>query len=64
MTRSDTTPMTAVFAAIDVGKSRSEVLIEMPGSRRRLCLTVANTRVEHDRFVAELQALASGAGQV
>ena len=58
MTRSNTIPMTAVLVAIDVAKSRNEVLIEMPGSRRRRRLTVANTRVEHDRFVAELQALA------
>ena len=58
MTRSNTTPMTAVHVAIDVAKSRNEVLIEIPGSRRRRRLTVANTRVEHDRFVAELRALA------
>jgi transposase len=34
------------------------VLIELPDARRRRRLTVTNTRTEHDRLVAELQALA------
>ncbi|WP_147061449.1 IS110 family transposase, partial [Kozakia baliensis] len=58
MTRPNPTPTTAVLVAIDVAKSRNEVLIEVPGNRRRRRLTVANTRTEHDRFIAELQALA------
>lgn len=43
------TPMTAVLVAIDIAKSRNEVLIEIPASWRRR-LIKANTRVEHDSF--------------
>jgi hypothetical protein len=34
------------------------VLIELPDACRRRRLTVSNCREEHDRFLAELQALA------
>src|SRR5688572_22513827 len=39
--------------AIDVAKTRNEVLIEVPSQRRRR-LTVLNTRTEHDRLIALL----------
>src|SRR5215212_5623071 len=58
MARIETTPVAAALVAIDVAKLRNEVPIEVPGAGRRRRLTVPNTRAEHDRFVAELQALA------
>lgn len=58
MTGLQTTPTGAALVAIDIAKGRNEVLIELPEARRRRRLTVANCRGEHDRFVAELQALA------
>jgi len=58
MTSIQPTPAGAALVAVDVAKLRNEVLIELPETRRRRRLTVANRRDEHDRFVAELQALA------
>jgi transposase len=58
MTRIQPTPTGAALVAIDVAKLRNEVLIEMPDTQRRRRLTVPNTRPEHDRFIAALQALA------
>ena len=58
MTSTEPTPAGAALVAIDVAKLRNEVLIELPEARRRRRLTVTNCRSEHDRFVAELQALA------
>jgi transposase len=58
MTTHHLTPTVGVLVAIDVAKIRNEVLIEVPGQRRRR-LTVLNTRPEHDRLVA----LLSGLGQ-
>jgi transposase len=55
MTRREPTPAGAILVAIDIAKTRNEVLIELPGSRRRR-LTVLNTRAEHDRFVEVLRA--------
>ena len=57
MTSIEPTPSAAVLVAIDIAKQRNEVLIELPDARRRRRLTVTNTRAEHDRLVAELQAL-------
>jgi len=57
MTKPYPTPTEAVLVAIDVAKMRNEVLIEVPGRARRRRLTVLNTRAEHDRFLAELEAL-------
>jgi transposase len=58
MTTSQPTPAGVALVAIDIAKLRNEVLIELPDARRRRRLTVTNCRGEHDRFVAELQALA------
>jgi transposase len=58
MTSTEPTPRSPALVAIDVAKQRNEVLIEVPEARRRRRLTVSNCRGEHDRFVAELQALA------
>ena len=57
MTKSQPTPPATVLVAIDIAKLRNEVLIEVPGGRRRRRMTVTNTRAEHDRLVAELHAL-------
>ena len=46
----------AVLVAIDIAKARNEVLIEAPGHARRRRLSVLNTRAEHDRLIAMLQA--------
>lgn len=58
MTRPEPTPQAAVLVAVGIAKLCNEVLIELPDTRRRWRLAVANTRAEHDRPVAELQALA------
>jgi transposase len=57
MTTTQPTPAGVALVAIDIAKLRNEVLIELPDARRRRRLTVTNCRSEHDRFVAELQAL-------
>lgn len=57
MTFSDTTPAPAILVAIDVSKTRNDVLIEVPGAARRRRLEVPNTRVEHDHFIRLLQSL-------
>jgi transposase len=56
MTRIDPTPEGAALAAIDVAKHRNEVLLEVPGQRRRR-LTVLAKRAEHDRLIERLVAL-------
>jgi transposase len=58
MTSVQPTPAGAALVAIDVAKLRNEVLIEVPDARRRRRLTVTNCRAEHDRLMAESQALA------
>lgn len=57
MTLQNPTPSDAVLVAIDVAKSRNEVLIEVPGRQRRQRLSVLNVRPEHDRLVALLTEL-------
>jgi transposase len=63
MTTRQLTPAQGILVAIDVAKTRNEVLIEVPSQRRRR-LTVLNTRPEHDRLIALLsgfrQAVACG----
>jgi hypothetical protein len=56
MTKAQPTSPATVVVAIDVAKLRNEVLIEVSDARRRRRMTVTNTRAEHDRLVAELQA--------
>jgi len=57
MTTISSTPPQAALVAIDIAKTRNEVLIELPGRMRRRRLTVLNARAEHDRFLAELAKL-------
>lgn len=46
----------AILVAIDIAKSRNDVLIEIPGHGRRRRLVVPNTRAEHDHFIQLLQS--------
>ena len=48
MTKPDFIPDGVVLVAIDIAKARNEVLVQMPGNARRRCLTVLNSRAEHD----------------
>ena len=57
MTRPVPTPPDAALVAIDIAKTRNEVLIEQPGQARRRRLTVLNTRADHDRLLAQLAGL-------
>src|SRR3954462_9913763 len=59
MTKPQLTPTQGILVAIDIGKTRNEVLIEIPGQARRRRLTVLNTRAEYDRLID----LLSGLGQ-
>jgi transposase len=54
MTRREPTPDGAVLVAIDIAKTRNEVLIEPPGGGRRRRLTVLNARADHDRLLEVL----------
>ena len=56
MTNRNPIPDDAVLVAIDVAKNRNEILIELPGSKRRRQLSVPNTRAEHDRLIADAEA--------
>ncbi len=57
MTTHQLTPHAGVLVALDIAKTRNEVLLEIPGQRRRRRLTVLNTRAEHDRLIELLLAL-------
>jgi transposase len=57
MTTHQLTPHAGVLVALDIAKTRNEVLLEIPGQRRRRRLTVLNTRAEHDRLIELLLGL-------
>lgn len=57
MTNHQLTPIAGVLVAIDVAKTRNEVLIEVPANTRWRRLTVLNQRAEHDRLIALLTDL-------
>jgi transposase len=57
MTTHQLTPHAGVLVALDIAKTRNEVLLEIPGQRRRRRLTLLNTRAEHDRLIALLLGL-------
>lgn len=59
MTLLNSTPSSCVFVAIDVAKSRHEVLIERPDKKRRVRRTLLNIRSEHNLLIDELKALNS-----
>jgi transposase len=51
MTRREPTPKNVVLVAIDIAKTRHEILIETSAGGRRRRITLLNTRSEHDRLV-------------
>jgi transposase len=55
MTSRQPTPPGAILVAIDIAKTRNEVLIAPPGAARRRRLTVLNSRADHDRLVELLR---------
>ncbi|MCP4386567.1 MAG: IS110 family transposase [Hyphomicrobiales bacterium] len=55
MTKTYATSSEPVLVGIDVAKSRHEVLIEVPGSKRRRRVTMLNTRADFDRLTALLR---------
>jgi transposase len=57
MTKPQLTPTQGILVAIDIGKTRNEVLIEIPGHARRRRLTVLNTRADYDRLIDLLSRL-------
>lgn len=57
MALATSTPTEPVFVAIDVAKMRNDVLIEIPGQKRRQRLVVRNVREDHDRLIETLAAL-------
>ena len=56
MTTISITQTKTVLAAIDIAKSRHEVLIAIPGRTRRRRLTVLNQLEDFDRLIAALAA--------
>ena len=57
MTKLTSTPAGAVLVAIDMSKSRQEVLIERPEGGRRRRMTVMATRQDYDGFAEQLAAI-------
>ncbi|KAB2834534.1 MAG: IS110 family transposase, partial [Caedimonadaceae bacterium] len=45
-----------IFVAIDIAKTRNEVLVEFSGKNRRKRFTVLNTRPDHDFLIDNLKA--------
>jgi transposase len=56
MTNIKLTPSEPVLAAIDISKNRHEVLIEIPGKKRRRRVSVLNTLDEFKRLINSLQS--------
>ena len=56
MTNLKVTPSESILVAIDVSKSRNDILIDIPGASRHQRLVVLNTRSEHDRLIERLLA--------
>lgn len=54
MTGNDCTSSEPVLAAIDISKHRHEILIEIPGRKRRRRLTVLNTLDDFNRLIEAL----------
>src|ERR1043165_6134336 len=57
MTRREPTPPEAALVAIDVAKRPSDVLIEAVRGGYRRRMTILNTRADHDKLIASLQAM-------
>ncbi len=57
MTKLCSTPAGAVLVAIDMSKSRQEVLLERPEGGRRRRMTVMATKEDYDGFAEQLAAI-------
>lgn len=57
MTNDNDTTSAAALVAIDIAKAKNDIVIELPGKRRRRRMKVLNTRAEHQRFIDQLRAL-------
>src|SRR5436190_24094688 len=57
MTRRKSPPPEAALVAIDVAKRRNEVLIKAVRRGHRRRMTILNTRADHDKLIASLQAM-------
>ena len=55
MTVDQSTRREPVLVGIDIAKSRHEVLIEVPGRKRRRRVTMLNTRADFDRLTTLLR---------
>lgn len=54
MTNYKNTPDASVLVAIDIAKHRHEVLIAVPGKKRRRRMTIQNTREDYHRLISLL----------
>lgn len=61
MTDYQPTPASHALVAIDISKYRHEVLIAVPGKKRRRRLTIQNKREDFDRLVAILHSFGGSA---
>jgi transposase len=59
MTETNITQIKPVLVAIDIAKSRHEVLVAIPGKKRRRRLTVLNQLEDFNRLIAVLSAYGS-----
>jgi transposase len=57
MTQKEDRSRPSVLVAIDVAKLKNDVLIEVPGKRRRQRLRILNTQADHDRLIKHLSSL-------
>lgn len=57
MTRLNPTPRDTALVAIDVAKTKNDVLIQPPGTARQQRLKVINTAAEHQRLIDHLNGL-------
>jgi len=54
MTDHKITPAAPILVAIDISKHRHEILVEVPGRKRRRRLTIRNTREDYQRLITLL----------
>lgn len=56
MTNLQSISSSCIFVAIDIAKTRNEVLVEFPGKNRKKRFTILNTRPDHDFLIDNLKA--------
>lgn len=57
MTKTNNTTAEQVLVAIDISKSRQEILIALPGKKRRKKLTILSNKEDYDRLTGYLTSL-------